>query len=120
MLLRLVLPGHLHLLDRLSLVDTATVFDDTLHLILFIRPVVTRQQEQLLAFVCRHNRTTVSNICHKALFADNKNDNSTAAATLMHWLFSISLLDETPLGLEAASCEGLGGIFREAWLVDDD
>ena len=43
MLLRLVLPRYLHVLDRLSLVDATTVFDDALHLVLFVWPVIPRE-----------------------------------------------------------------------------
>ena len=51
LLLWLILSRHLHMLDRLSLVNASAIFDDSLDFIVFIRSMVSREQEQLLAFV---------------------------------------------------------------------
>ena len=120
MLLRLILARHLHLLDRLCLVDASAVLDDALDFILFVRPVVARQQEQLLAFVSGHDGAAVANVGHEALLANNEDHDAAAAAALVHRLLSVGLVDEAPLGLETASRESLRRVFGEARLVDDD
>lgn len=45
------------MLNGLSLVDGAAVLDDPAILVLFVWPVVPREQKELFALVCRHDRS---------------------------------------------------------------
>ena len=120
LLLGQLLPRHLNVLNGLSLIDSATVFNDSLNFILFVWTVIARQQEQFLAFVGRHDRSAIANIGNVALFADNQNNDSTAATPLMHRRLFVSLINESALSLKAASCERLCRVLWEAGLVYDD
>ena len=119
LLLCLLLTWDLYILYRLRLVDAASILDDSLHFVVFVRPVITRQQEQLLSFVCRHYCATVANISDVALFADGENNDAAAATALVHWRLPVSVLDKAPLCLEAPCSERLRWVLREALLVDD-
>lgn len=51
LLCSLLLSWNLDVLNRLRLVDSSTILDDPLHLVVFVWPVVTREQKQFFSFV---------------------------------------------------------------------
>ncbi len=119
-LLWLVFSWQSHILDRLSLVNAASILDDPLHFILFVGSMVSREQEQLFAFVRRHNRSTVANICNITLFANDKNNYATAATTFMHWCLSVGVLHKPTFSFETTSSQCLCWVLWEALLVYND
>ena len=119
LLLRLVFSGYLHMLNRLCLVNTSSILDDSLHLVVFVWSVVSGQEEEFLPFVSWHDRPTVADIRNVALFADDKDDDTARTTTLMHGCLLISILNEATLSFEATSCQSLGRVPRKRLLIND-
>ena len=110
----------LDILNALCLVNAASILHDPLQLVFLVWPVISRKQEEFLSFVCRHDGSTVTHICHVALLLHYKHNDCTWAAPVMHRCLLVCIAHEHPLSLQTASCQSLRRVFRKALLVDDN
>jgi len=119
LLLGLALTWDLDVLDRLSLVDAATVLHDSCDFVIFVWSVISGQEEKLFAFVSGHDGATIADVCNIALFTNDKDDDTTATTPLVQWLLPICILHESLLSFQTACSQCLGWVPWETLLVYD-
>ena len=93
------------------------MLNNSLHFVLLIWSMVSRQKEEFLSFICRHDCSAVSNISDEALWLYHKNDNGAGSTPVMHWLLFVSIVHKYFLCFKTASGECLGWISGKAFLV---
>lgn len=83
-----------HLNVRCS-VDWTTVFNNSFFFMAFVRPVISRQKEQLFSIIGWHDSSAVSNIGNVTFVTYHKDYNSTRAWSVVWRFFLISVIKES-------------------------
>ena len=105
------------------LIDSTSMLDDSLHFNFISRLMISREQEQLLSSISRHNSPTISSIGTVAHIINDKYDHRTTTrpvnlASLL--LLALCKLKKQSLCLPKPISECLNRVLREMLIFDNE